>query len=103
MRFAIALTALMLVFAGGASATSSEQPSWVDNEATTLASSCGGLRAEIIARMDYARELHVDYIATLQMNPAIGTVVGDTQWHSYWVDTYKQTIKLLKQGCYPPK
>lgn len=99
MRFAVALVVLFLALAAGASATSSEQPAWVSNEATSLAQSCGGMRAEVIARMDYARQIHVDYAATVSLNPAIGKTVGDVQWHRWWAETYKQTIKLLKQDC----
>ena len=109
MKLLLATIIVFFVCTVGASATSSEQPPWVDNEASTLTSSCGALRAEVIARMDYARQIHVDYVKALSLpSPPQWALAGESgasavqdgiKWHSYWVDTYKQTIKLLKQDC----
>jgi len=99
MKLLIATIIVFFAFTVGASATSSEQPSWVSDEATTLTASCGGLRAEVIARMDYARKIHVSYVYMVNHHQANPKIVGDAQWHSYWADTYVQTIKLLKQDC----
>ena len=102
MRFTLVVTVLMLVFAGVAEATSSEQPAWVDNEATSLTAGCGAMRAEVIARMDFARKIHIDYYLRTKADPTgnLAKVAGDAQWHAYWTDTYVQAIKLLKQDCH---
>ena len=103
MKMVLAVAATFFAFTAMAEATSSEQPAWVDSEANALTASCGGLRAELIARMDYAKVIHVNYIGVVTLNPKAGKVVGDAQWHRYWADTYVQVVKMLRQDCYPPK
>jgi len=97
----IILATLMVagISATAAPATETILPASYQDEATSLTVSCGGLRAELIARMDYARQIHVDYVAVTTLNSDAGKIVGDEAWHRWWADTYVQTIKLLKQGC----
>jgi hypothetical protein len=100
LRSVLLIVAAAFVFATAAgSATSYEQPAWVDQEATVLAPVCGGLRAELIARMDYARSIHAWYIGAVARDPKLAAEAGDANWHRYWVDTYRQTIVLLRAGC----
>lgn len=94
---ASAATALVLIGSGRAGSNLF----WEPTQQTTqeLAPSCGQVRALNIARIEWARNIHADYVANITDT----SVIGSLRWHGYWVHVYDQTIALLKQDCYPPK
>lgn len=99
MKALLASVVTALVLAGGGWAAGSFLPVGYQGDASQLTAKCGGLRAEIIARMEYARDIHIGYVGTATRNPDVGKTVGTAAWHRWWAETYRQTILLLKADC----
>jgi len=96
---ASALTALVLV-ASGQAGQSFKEDLGIAPETQRLAPACGYTRAQNIARIEWARQIHLDYIALVREGKADPKVAGGVDWHGYWVHVYNRTIALLKQGCH---
>ena len=94
---ASAVTALVLIGSGQAGGNLFWEPT--HQEAARLAPSCGKVRALNIARIQWARDIHVGYLDEIRNGDPLPAQDSDPAWHGYWVHVYNETIRLLKQDC----
>lgn len=95
---ASALTALVLIGSSHAGSGLFWEPTAQD--AAKLTPSCGRERALNIARITWARDIHVGYLDEIRNGDTLPAQDSDPAWHGYWVHVYNETIKLLKQDCH---
>lgn len=99
MRTFVTVAATALVLSGGAVAGTGLFWEPTAQDAAKLTASCGRERALNIARIEWARDIHVGYINEIRQGIPLPAQDSDPAWHGYWVHVYNETIKLLKQDC----
>lgn len=99
IRLAVAVAALTLT--GSTAPEVSLPPSYVTMRAE-LAPRCGLDRAEAIATMLYAKELHDVWAQSVANDPVLAHYDGGVEWHRAWSAEYVATVALLEQDCAAP-
>jgi hypothetical protein len=52
--------------------------------------------SDLIMQMEYARNIHQEWIDEYNNNKSVQDNIGSKEWHERWVDIYNQVIEKLK-------